>query len=34
MTKSVARATDRRTGDNEFRGDLNELDRALADVEK
>ena len=34
MTKTVARAANRRTEDDEFRGDLNELDRALAEVEK
>ena len=34
MTKTVARAANRRTEDDEFRGELNELDRALVDVEK
>jgi REP element-mobilizing transposase RayT len=33
MTKTVARAANRRTEDSEFRVDLNELDRALAGVE-
>jgi REP element-mobilizing transposase RayT len=33
MTKTVARAANRRTEDGEFRVDLNELDRALAGVE-
>ena len=34
MTKTVARDANRRTEDDEFRVDLNELDRALADVEE
>jgi hypothetical protein len=34
MTKSVARAANKRTEDDEFWGNLNQLDRTLAGVQE